>query len=187
MVKWVIGSGRAILFLFFRSKSCPDKIPREDGRCFACGDYGHRASMCRESPSSFNDSARSSMSGVKCFSCGGYGHLAASCRDSPILLPSEVKKCFECGSAGHQASNCPENLSKSYANDRKCFSCNEFGHIAIFCPQKRQTPYEGGKCFECGESGHRAFRCPSRGGDISRSGAGDDEGNRYNSNFANEN
>ena len=56
------------------------------GKCFRCGEPGHRADSCTKKV-------------LRCFRCGQAGHRVTECKDAGPT-------CFNCGEKGHISSQC---------------------------------------------------------------------------------
>ena len=100
------------------------------GRCFNCGESGHRSAEC---PKPVADAA-SSGGRKACYVCGSDAHLSRNCPNAQ----TKAKGCFTCGSSDHLSRSCPLRPTPV------CFNCGSEGHASKACGKPQRT---SGVCF----------------------------------------
>jgi cellular nucleic acid-binding protein len=113
----------------FGDKSKTERGPTSgDGRCFNCGQTGHRSSEC----------PRPRSEGKACYVCGSFEHVSRNCPSVPASTKKKGGACHICGSTQHFSRECPDRPPPM------CFNCGAEGHASKACPKPERT---SGKCF----------------------------------------
>lgn len=111
----------------YRSFGGDRRGPRNNGRCYNCGQFGHLSYDCRKmsmnGPMNFR-----SRNVLRCYNCQREGHISRDCPNPP-----GSKTCYNCGAEGHMSRECTEPRKERAKN---CFNCSEIGHLAANCPKR---------------------------------------------------
>ena len=106
-----------------------------NGKCYNCGQHGHKATDCKEKPK-FQG---------KCNKCKKQGHKASECRSKPLNPAMQLVnaifgwdyntwcRCHYCGEYGHIGINCERHHLRRRDTTIRCYTCTELGHIAKNC------------------------------------------------------
>jgi cellular nucleic acid-binding protein len=116
-----------------------------EGRCFACGEFGHLSSRCPNPQRPPGENERKA-----CYICGSLEHLSRNCPNAAKAAKKQ-SGCFTCGSNEHMSRECPQRPPPL------CHNCGETGHASKGCPLPVRT---SGVCFAFQKAQCFRKKCP---------------------------